>query len=285
MPAHLLDGVSLVALPILAVATTLYRRAYRHEASQRRRLEQAVLDVGNRVRSEFLQTMSHELRTPLNAIIGFANILRKNRSETLGEQELLYASRIADNGKQLLKLVDDLLHLAALEAGRATFALRSIAVRDLLTSVERLVAPLARAEGVDLVVNVADASVFVTADVERARQILLNLATNAVTFTPEGGTVVVSCCQRDGWAHIEVRDSGRGMLPDEVVAMFEPFPSAEHTRGQPFGDVGLRLTISRTLARGMGGELDAVSTVGEGSAFTLHLPLARATDGNAGFNE
>ena len=119
MPVPLISAVSVVALPVLAVATAVYRRAYQRETSHRRRCERASLDIGERVRREFLQQMSHELRTPLNAIIGFANILLKNRSKTLGEQELLYASRIVDNGTQLLRLVDDLLHLADLEAGRA----------------------------------------------------------------------------------------------------------------------------------------------------------------------
>jgi signal transduction histidine kinase len=268
-------AVSLIASPVLGIATALYRRAYLREASRRRRCERASLDIGKRVRSEFLQNMSHELRTPLNAIIGFSNILVKNRRETLGEQELVYVSRIVDNGTRLLRLVDDLLHLAYLEGGRGQVALQPVAVRDLLASVEGLVAPLAHGEGVELQVQSANAWVLVFANETRARQILLDLVTNAVTFTPEGGTVVVGCVVRDGWAHIEVRDSGPGMRPDELVALFEPVTSVEHTRGQPFGDVGLRLTISRAMARSMGGELEAVSAVGEGSTFTLHLPLAR----------
>jgi signal transduction histidine kinase len=221
--------------------------------------------------------MSHELRTPLNAIIGFANILVKNRGETLGEQELVFASRIVDNGTRLLQLVNDLLHLADLEAARVDVALQPVAVRDLLVRVEGLVAPLARAEGVELHVKVTKAAGLVFANEKRAGQILLDLVTNAVTVTPEGGTVVVACVVREGRAHIEVRDAGAGMRPDELVALFEPVSSVEHTRGQPLGDVRRRLTISRALARGMGGELDAVSAVGQGSTFTLHLPLARTT--------
>jgi len=278
MSSPALLAATLITSPILAVATALYRRAYQRELSHRRRLERAILDVGKRVRSEFLQHMSHELRTPLNAIIGFANILVKNRSETLGEQELVYASRIAENGTRLLRLVEDLLHLADLEAGRVEVALQPVAVHDLLASVEELAAPLARAEGVDLQVQMDNTSVLVFANEKRAGQILLDLVTSAVTLTPGGGKVVVACVVRDGWAHLEVRDSNIGMGPDELAAIFEPGTSVEHPRGQPFGDVGLRLTISRALARGMGGELDAVSVVGQGSTFTLHLPLARTTD-------
>jgi two-component system, cell cycle sensor histidine kinase PleC len=264
---------------MLAVATALYRRAYQREASHRRRCERAILDVGIRVRSEFLQNMSHELRTPLNAIIGFANILVKNRNKTLGEQELVYASRITDNGTRLLRLVEDLLHLSDLEAGLIEVALQPVGVHDLLANVGELVAPLARAEGVELQVQSTNAWVMVFANEKCARQILLDLVINALTFTPEGGTVVVACVVRDGWAHIEVRDSGTGMRPDELIALFEPVTSVEHTRGQPFGDVGRRVTISRALARRMGGELEAVSTVGQGSTFTLHLPLARTRGG------
>ena len=274
---HLVAAASLIALPVLAVTTALYRRAYQREASHWRRCEQASLDVEKRVRSEFLQNMSHELRTPLNAIIGFANILIRNRSETLGEQELVYVSRIVENGTRLLRLVDDLLHLADLEAGGVEVALQPVAVRYLLASVERLVAPLAQAEGVELRVQSSDDSVLVFANEKRAREILLDLATNAVAFTPEGGMVVIACNVRNGWVHIEVRDSGAGMRPDELIAMFEPVTSAEHTRGQPFGNLGLRLTISRALARRMGGQLEVVSTVGQGSTFTLRLPLARTT--------
>jgi signal transduction histidine kinase len=241
-----------------------------------------MLDLGTRVRSELLQNVSHELRTPLNAIIGFANILVKNRSGALREQELMYASRIVENGTRLLRLVDDLLHLAELEAGRVEIGLQPVAVRDLLASVQALVAPVAHAEGVELQVRWANTSVQVVANEERAGQILLHLISNAVTFTPQGGTVVVACVAHAGWAHIEVRDSGSGMRGDELVAMFEPLSSVEHTRGQPFGDVGMRLTISRALARAMGGELDAVSVVGRGSTFTLHLPLVRTMGTRSG---
>ncbi len=120
MTKGFIDAVSLIASLVLAIATTLYRRAYQREASRRLRVERASLDVGRRVRSEFLQNMHHELRTPLNATIGFANVLVKNRNGTLGKQELVYASRIVDNGTRLLRLVDDLLHQADLEAERAT---------------------------------------------------------------------------------------------------------------------------------------------------------------------
>jgi hypothetical protein len=278
MPVLLVAAVSLVASPVLAVAAAFYRRAYQREASRRRRCERASLEIGTRVGSEFLQNMSHELRTPLNAIIGFANVLVRNRSEMLGELELVYASRIVENGTRLLRLVDNLLHLGDLEAGRVEVALQRVSARDLLARVEGLVAPLARAEGVELQVQSTNASVLVFANEKRTGQILMDLVTNAVTFTPEGGTIAVGCVVRDGSAHIEVRDSGPGMRPDELVALFEPVTSVEHTRGQPIGDLGLRLAISRALARGMGGELEAVSAIGQGSTFTLRLPLARKTD-------
>ena len=263
---------SVVGLFMLAITAMLNRVIRSSAAATQRRPESEAADAACLTKREFLDKMSHELRTPLNAIIGFSSILLKNKSGTLGQQELNYVSRIAVNGTHLLKLIDDILGFALLAEGRTEFDLRMVSVRDLLASVESLVAPLAQAKGITCWVQPFDDAIHVVADEERARHILLNLTTNAIRFTPEEGQVTLSCDLRDGWAHLHVSDDGRGIAAEKLSTIFEPFTQVGRALDRPTVGVGLGLAISRDLARGMGGELDVVSSEGWGSTFTLHLP-------------
>ncbi|MDB4884212.1 MAG: sensor protein [Gemmatimonadetes bacterium] len=265
-------GGGLVGLSMRAITSTLHRLFRSRLAADRLRAEQAAADTASRMKREFVESMSHELRTPLNAIIGLSNILLKNSAGTLGEKELNYISRIAVNGEHLLKLIDDILSFARLDAGRTYFHMRTISAPELLSSVETLVTPLAQAKGITYSVRPVDDSVCVVADEERARHVLLNLVTNAIKFTPEAGHVSVSCEVRDGWANIDVRDDGRGIPGGMLSTIFEPFTQVGRALNQPAVGIGLGLAISRDLARAMGGDIDVVSAEGQGSTFTLRLP-------------
>jgi signal transduction histidine kinase len=266
LAADLLAGLSVLGIAAMIQQFTRTRGA-------KRRLQEAHAEeeAASHARLEFLEHMHHELRTPLNAIIGFSNILLKNKRGALSAKELNYASRIAVNGTQLLELIDELLRFVPREAERSEFILRTISARELLASVDELMAPLAQASDITFVVQPVDESVHVFADRERVQHILLNLVTNAINFTPGGGHVTLACEASDGRVDIHVSDDGSGMSAETLLTLFEPFSRTGRTFKQAAVGIRLGLAISRDLARGMGGDLDVVSAEGWGSTFTLRL--------------
>jgi signal transduction histidine kinase len=247
------------------------------------RLKQALESVrqakdaaerANHAKSEFLAAMSHELRTPLNAIAGYLDLLDIGVHGAITEVQRHSLQRIKRNQEYLLRLINDILHFAKIEAGHLEFDLTPFSVVDVLRTVEPLMKPQAQARGLRYVSRAGDALV-AKADAERVQQILLNLIGNAIKFTEEGGTVTVSA--RANREHIEVRveDTGLGIPGDQLEAVFDPFfqvrPGRYETNQQ---GVGLGLAISRDLARSMGGDVTVQSEVGRGSRFTLQLPRA-----------
>ena len=233
-------------------------------------------EQANRAKSQFLAAMSHELRTPLNAIGGYVDLLSLGVHGPLGDAQLQALERVTANQKHLLTLINEILTFARLEAGRTEFDLRALPVRDLLRGVEQLVAPLAHVKRIRYTVHECDESLRVRADDERVRQVLINLVSNAIKFTAEGGEVRLSCEARDGWVDIHVRDNGMGIAPEKLQSIFDPFTQVGRALNQPAAGVGLGLAISRDLARGMGGDVSVASEPGAGSAFTLTLPAPQA---------
>jgi PAS domain S-box-containing protein len=233
----------------------------------------------NRVKAEFLAAMSHELRTPLNAVGGYVDILDLGVYGPLTEDQKTALSRISANQKYLLTLIDDILSFARLEAGRLEFDLRSISAREVLESMDALVAQQTRAKGVSFTVRECDPTIHLKGDAERVRQILLNLASNAIKFTPAGGQVTLSCEFDESSVHFQVHDSGVGIPPERQEQIFEAFVQVDRRLDHPQEGVGLGLAISRDLALAMEGDLQVHSTVGEGSTFTLRLPRVAADGG------
>lgn len=260
-------------------------RQLAHERDARLEAESA-----SRAKSDFLAIMSHELRTPLNAILGYSELIELGISGEVPDTMRVQIGRIRWSAKHLLGLVNDLLDLAKVEAGRLSIATEPAAVLDTIASALTLIQPQAEARNLAVVVTAgAERLPAYIGDGERVRQILVNLLSNAVKCTEAGGTITVEGAltttpdprarlQPRG-AHIRftVTDTGDGIPQDKLRAIFEPFVQAESGHTRPREGSGLGLTIGQRLARAMGGDLTVESTVGEGSAFSLWLPADTST--------
>jgi PAS domain S-box-containing protein len=248
----------------------------RREAEQRaledaRRV--AEMEAANRAKSEFLATLSHELRTPLNAIGGYTDLLALELAGPVNDQQREYLDRVRTSQQHLLGLVNDLLSLARLEAGRIEFDIRPVELHALLDDVEGMIQPELQADGVRLLRRDCPPGIAARCDRARTQQILLNLLSNAVTFTPAGEAVILECASSGDSVRISVRDAGPGIPEDKQEAIFEPFVQLGRSLTETREGMGLGLSISRQLARGMSGDLTVASRPGEGSTFVLTLPM------------
>jgi signal transduction histidine kinase len=240
----------------------------------------AAADAASAAKSQFLATMSHELRTPLNAIGGYVQLLQLGIHGPLAPAQAHALDRVARAQRHLLGLINDVLNLARIEAGRVEYAREEVRVADVVAGVMPMVEPQLAAAGLTSATSVAP-DLVARADPEKVEQILINLLTNAVKFTPPGGVVRVEAGRggEAGCVVVGVSDTGIGIAPDKLDSVFEPFVQvrgADRARGGAQGaqGTGLGLAISRDLARGMGGDLRARSEERRGSTFTLELPGA-----------
>jgi two-component system, sensor histidine kinase and response regulator len=255
----------------LRVAGTSADITDRKNAAAALELAKQEAERASRAKSEFLETMSHELRTPLNSIIGFANVLKRNRSKSLEASDLTYLDRIRENGVALLRLIDDVLDIAKIEAGRMEITMSTVRldamIRDLKAQCERQARP-----GVQVIAELPGHSLYVRADELRLRQIVLNQLSNAIKFTESGSiTAAVVCSQSGAPLRIEVRDTGIGISPERAARIFETFEQADTGTARLYGGTGLGLAISRALCEQMGFTLTMTSEVGVGSTFTIGL--------------
>jgi PAS domain S-box-containing protein len=228
-------------------------------------------DEANRAKSEFLAAMSHELRTPLNAIIGYTQLLDIGVQGPVTATQHEDLGRIARSSQHLLGLINDILNYAKVESGRVQYEIATTPLDQALASVEELTAPLAAVKQIDYNLHADCQGLSVCADEEKFRQILVNLLSNAIRYTPEGGRINVGCAVAGHDVLIHVTDTGVGIPPDKLEAIFEPFVQVDRAYPGQRQGTGLGLSISRELARGMGGDLTVHSELGRGSVFTLRL--------------
>jgi PAS domain S-box-containing protein len=284
-----LTPIQVSAAPIYdASGRIAYAIAAFSDITERRRSEEALrgakesAEAANRTKSEFLARMSHELRTPLNSVIGFASILLKNRTGAFGEADIAYLDRILQNGKHLLLLINDVLDLAKVEAGKVEVETNAIHLGDLLSSVAAQFDAQLAQSAVRLNLVVPDSLDPVLTDEARLRQVLLNLVGNAVKFTERGAITLIVEAAADA-THAEriiVRDTGIGIPADRLDAVFAAFEQAESSTARKFGGTGLGLPISRALCALLGYELTVQSQVGTGTEFSILLTRRPAQSGD-----
>jgi signal transduction histidine kinase len=223
-------------------------------------------------KSTFLANMSHELRTPLNAIIGYSEMLQEE-AEDLGEETLIPdLQKVNSAGKHLLGLINDILDLSKIEAGRMDLFSETFEVGQLVRDVEAIVQPLMDKNGNTLVVECSDGVGSMEADLTKVRQALFNLLSNAAKFTDHGMISLTVRREPDDWLSFSVSDTGIGMTEEQLGRLFEAFSQAEASTRSQHGGTGLGLAISRHFCRLMGGDLTVESVYGQGSTFTVRLP-------------
>lgn len=231
-------------------------------------------EMSLKARTEFVASMSHELRTPLNAIIGFSDMLR-NRPMNDPQQVQEYAGYINDAARHLLELINQVLDISKVHAGRMELSPALLQINDMVNHAVQLMQPRVAEKGLTLHCRLADDMPEICADETRLRQVLLNLLSNAVKFTPEGGeiSVLTEWREQQRMACIEVRDTGTGMTPQEVARAREPFEQIHDQLNKKHEGTGLGLPISIALVELHGGNLEIESAKGRGTTVRVLLPV------------
>ncbi|MBI3374586.1 MAG: response regulator [Betaproteobacteria bacterium] len=284
--------VELTILPVRSKGTVAFtafvrditarKRAEAELAKKNRELADArdQAEEASRTKSTFLANMSHELRTPLNAVIGVTEMLHEDAVDLKRDDELEPLGRVLRAAKHLLALINDILDLSKIEAGKMDIHIESFAIAPLIEDVVQTIATMAAKNGNELVVNCAADIGTMNADQTRIRQALLNLASNANKFT-ERGTVTISAKRvtEEGreWVTMAVTDTGIGLTPEQIGKLFQEFVQAEASTTRKYGGTGLGLAISRRFCQMMGGDITVASEPGRGSTFVLRLPADGVT--------
>jgi len=243
-----------------------------------------ALFQANKVKTEFLANVSHELRTPLNSIIGFADLL----GEAAEERIRRYGQNISASAKSLLSLINDLLDLARIEAGKAQVRWDKVSLLDTCQTLVALMKPLADKKGLSLQAHLAEDVPIVTTDAGKCQQILFNLLSNAIKFTPTGGSVIISAALEPApdappeaprkEVTIAVTDTGPGIADADQQGIFEKFYQSDRSLTKEAAGAGLGLSIAKELTILLGGRLTLKSSPGQGAVFALHLPLEPPPD-------
>jgi signal transduction histidine kinase/DNA-binding response OmpR family regulator/HAMP domain-containing protein len=248
-------------------------RDFQRLEAQNKALEEAneQIQEANRHKSEFLANMSHELRTPMNAIVGFSKIVHRKAKTQLDERQVDNLERVLHSSEILMALINDILDLSKIEAGRLEVQAEPFNLPELLTSAVGTASPLFK-RSVNVVTELDDGPRIINSDSARVHQIIINLLGNAAKFTEEGSVTVALHAASDDRIDIAVTDTGIGIPQDKVDQIFEEFVQADGTTTRKYGGTGLGLSISRKLAQMLGGDIRLESVVGEGSTFTVSLP-------------
>jgi len=238
-------------------------------------LKNKELEESTRLKSEFLANMSHELRTPMNSIIGFTGRVLKKAGDKLDARQLKNLHTVERNAHHLLGLINDLLDISKVEAGRMDLYPEHVDMHDLINEVRDLTNSLWQEKGIAFNMELPEQAISLYVDRVRLKQVLINLVSNAVKFTAEGAVTIRATLQ-DGEIMIAVEDSGIGMQADDLEFIFEAFRQADGSNTRAYGGTGLGLNITKNFVELMGGHIEVSSVYGEGSIFTIHLPRQQA---------
>jgi PAS domain S-box-containing protein len=245
------------------------------DATERRRFEQTLQDA-SRLKSEFLATMSHELRTPLNGIIGFSEFLIDEKAGTLNARQKEYLTDVLTSGRHLLRLINDVLDLSKIEAGKMDIVPERFELLPAVDEVFAVVSPIAQAKEIVLIRHVSEEVAQVTLDRHRFAQVLYNLLSNAIKFTDTGGEVRLNLDREGDTLRLQVRDTGIGISAADLPKLFLEFQQLDSGTGRRHDGTGLGLVLTKRLAELQRGSVWAESEVGKGSVFTVQLPLVAA---------
>ncbi len=279
-----LGGFILLALGLWLWLPTLASMDELRVARQELQKKNRALELADQTKDDFLANMSHELRTPLSAVLSYAELIREPTS--LAEENRLHAEVIETNSKALLSLINDILDLSKVRAGKLNVLVEPVKPGPILEQVRALLQPKAAEKSLSLTTSFSNGDdALVQVDPMRLRQVLINLIGNALKFTQQGSVELRVERDGDSWLSVKIIDTGLGMTAEQVERIFMPFEQAEQTTAQRFGGTGLGLSLSQRLVELMDGELTVESQPGQGSTFTVRLRLAEAQlDENATSN-
>lgn len=267
----------LVALSFLLMMIVLLFNRFSRKAIERITAYAEAAQEASRAKSAFLAAMSHELRTPLNAVIGFSDVLRDGQAGPITDQQRDYCDEIHAGGVHLLALINDILDLSKIEAGKMTLELERVDLAPLLENSLAIVREKAHHHGILLEARVPADLGEALVDPRKVKQILFNLLSNAVKFTPDGGRVLLEARRlATGRFELSVSDTGIGIAARDLSRLFRPFEQLESSAGRRYEGTGLGLSMVKRLAELHGGAVSVSSEKGKGSRFSVRLPMRQA---------
>jgi Amt family ammonium transporter len=233
------------------------------------------LKKASRAKSEFFAIMSHELRTPLNSVIGFAEVLQDKKFGQLSEKQAKYLDNILTSGRHLLGLINDILDLSKIEAGKMELALSEFSFSELVDGVMVILKEIASRKSIIIKSHIEPKVPVINADERKIKQIMYNLLSNAVKFTPDGGKIDIRADLNDKELRVSVADTGIGIKQEDIGKLFETFQQIESEYTQKYGGTGLGLVLTRRLVELHGGKIWVESKIGKGSTFTFTISLRK----------
>lgn len=251
----------------------------------RKKAEEALInaktaaETANRTKSEFLTNMSHELKTPLNSIIGFSDLLKEGIAGSLNEKQSRYVQFISSSGKNLLEIINDILDLSKAEAGNEDLNIEEFSINESINKVIAIILPRAQEKNIKLNYNSENRTLWIAADESKFQQIMGNLLSNALKFTPADGSINVTLKQERNRVIITVKDTGIGIAEDSLEKIFKPFIQVDSSLSRTFEGTGLGLTLVKKYVEMHGGNIYVESKIGGGSSFRFELPVTRQRTG------